>query len=262
VQLRIVVIISVPFFRPGKNRLQPVIFADRDRVEFVVVAPRALRRRARERVHRRRHDVVAIDIARHLPVHRILADISQRTFIPRAGRQETEGHRRLRLARKKHVSRDLFLHKTRVGLVAVERLDHVVPIRPRVRPRTVLVVPVRLRVMHQVQPMPRPALAILRPLQETIHQVAERFGTIIRQKIRGFPGRGRKADQVKVKSPQKNALLRRRGKSHSVALQFRQDEQVDRRLRARGVFRLRQSRPAQWPQRPMVRFRRFRSAAP
>ena len=67
-----------------------------------------------------------------------------------------------RRAGEEHVAGELLLDEPVVRLVGVERADDVVAVRPGVGPRLVLVVAVRLAVVDDVEPVPRPALAVVR----------------------------------------------------------------------------------------------------
>ena len=133
--------------------------------------------------------------------------------------------------RKKRVAGELFLHEARVGLVLVERPDDVIAIRPRVRPWLVLVVTVRLAVVNDIEPVPRPALAVMRRSQQPVH---ERFECGFRIAFRG-PRKfldllelGRQPDQVEIKPAAQRARIGRRGPVESVCRQLRINERVDR----------------------------------
>ena len=81
------------------------------------------------------------------------------------GRDKAERGRERRFVGKNGVRRQLFLHEPRVRLVVVERVDQVVAIRPRIQPGAIHAEAVRLAIVHHVEPVPRPALAITRRRQ-------------------------------------------------------------------------------------------------
>ena len=155
----------------GENGLQAVIIELADGIELVVVALRALDGEAVEGVERVGDHVVAVEVARDFAVDFRLGHFGVTDEIPRAGGDETERLDAVGRVREKLVAGDLFLHETRVGLVAVERANHVIAIRPRVRARLVLVVTVRVAVVNDIKPVTRPAFAVARVGEQAIHQL-------------------------------------------------------------------------------------------
>ena len=59
-----------------------------------------------------------------------------------------------------HIAGELLLHEAPIRLVLVERADHIVAVRPGVVAGFVLVVSMSLAVVNDIQPVPRPALAV------------------------------------------------------------------------------------------------------
>ncbi len=102
-----------------------------------------------------------------------------------------------------------------VRLVGVEGADHVIAIGPGVGARLVLVVAVRFAVMHHVQPVPGPALAVLGRGQQPIDQLLVGQGIGVGHKrIDLRPACGGKADQVEIEPPnQRPPVGGRRGSS-------------------------------------------------
>src|SRR5439155_1016028 len=87
--------------------------------------------------------------------------------VPRTGGDEAGGGQAVHAVGEQHVAGDLLLHEAGVRLVGIEGANDVVAVRPGVGPRLVLVVAVRVAVMHHVEPVAGPALAVggrLRPL--------------------------------------------------------------------------------------------------
>ena len=74
------------------------------------------------------------------------------------------------------VARDLLLDEAVVGLVLVERLDHVIAIAPDVGPRLIALEAFAIGVARQVQPVPRPALAVVRRGEQAVDHFLERIG--------------------------------------------------------------------------------------
>ena len=70
--------------------------------------------------------------------------------------------RRGGVAGKQFVAGQLFLHEAIVRLVGVERRNHVIAIAPGLGPIIVDAVAVAVGVTHQIEPVPRPAFAVVR----------------------------------------------------------------------------------------------------
>ena len=130
-------------------------------IEFVVVAARAVDRDAHRRGDDLRDHVVEIAGAGGALEH-VALRLHLAHEIPRPGGEKTRGDDRLRVIRRKHIARDLLAEKLVVRLVGIQRLDDVIAIAPGVRPQLVALKAVRVRVVRDVQPVPRPALAVMR----------------------------------------------------------------------------------------------------
>ena len=99
------------------------------------------------------------------------------------------------------VAGDLLHQKPVIRLVTVERPDHIVAITPRERTR-VVVVPETFRIAMpgEVQPVPRPPLAISGRVQQPIDEPLIRVGTQVRQVFLDFLLCRRHPDQIQVRS--------------------------------------------------------------
>ena len=169
------------------------------------------------------------------------------TLVQRPGGDETQCATRRRIVGEQHVAGDLLLHEPRVGLVGVERADHVVAVRPGVEPRPILIVAVRLGEVGHVQPVPRPALAVARRRQQPIDQLARKplaAWRCRRRTHRSPPASAAARCRSKVTrriSVRRSASRRRR---QPFSRQFGEDERVDRipdfglRIADRGNGRL------------------------
>ena len=96
-----------------------------------------------------------------------------------AEREETERRQRgLVIDGRKLVRRELFHDEAVVGLVVVERFDHIIAIRPGVGINRTLALAVelafRIRVTRHVEPMASPAFAVMRRGQQLVHDLLER----------------------------------------------------------------------------------------
>ena len=101
-----------------------------------------------------------------------------------------------RIVRPQHVARELLLHEARVRLVLVERADHVIAIGPGIAPRLVLVVAVRFAVVHHIQPVASPALAVARRGEQAVHQLLVGVGRAVGDEGLNLFPRGRQAVQI------------------------------------------------------------------
>ena len=205
---RIDIILFVRAIHRGEHRLQAVVILLRDGVEFVVVTLRALHGQAVEGLHGVRHHVIAVQMARDHAVHLRLRHLRVPDEIPRPGRDEPECLETIACSREQHIARQLLLHETRVGLVLVEAADDVIAIRPRVRARLILVVAVRLAVVNDVQPVPRPALAVVRRREQSFHQLFVGLRVLVRSKRFDLLRLRRQAGQVEVESANQRAPVR------------------------------------------------------
>ena len=114
--------------RVREERLQPVVVGLQDRIELVIVAAGAAVGQAHEDRARRIGDVVE-DL---LPALQQVARIALIRIVAVEARRDA----RLRIVRPQLVARDLLLDEAVVRLVGIERLDHVIAISPRIRPRS------------------------------------------------------------------------------------------------------------------------------
>ena len=107
------------------------------------------------------------------PVTLRLGHFGMADQIPRAGGQKTERDDAVERVRVESVAGNLLIDEAAIRLIGIEGPNDVIAIRPGVGPRLVFVVAVRLAEMHHVEPMPRPALAVLRRRQQPIDQPLE-----------------------------------------------------------------------------------------
>src|SRR5260370_3652633 len=133
---------SIALVGARENRLQCVVFLLGDRIELVIVATGAVNRRADERGHDGRDDVIAVEVATDFAVDRVFPNVAQRTFVPWPRSEEPGGHGGPRIVREEHVAGHLLLDKTGAGHVSVASANQVIAIRPGVLPRPVLVMSV------------------------------------------------------------------------------------------------------------------------
>ena len=200
----------LPVAAADEEALQAVVIALRDGVELVVVAARARDGEAEERLG---HHVEAVVHA----VALVLPDVHGRmhflTEKPEAGAEQRFIRAARAQARLRHeVAGDMLGDELVVRHAVVQRADDVVAILPGVRNDRLPLMPARLRVAHEVQPVPRPALAEMRRRQQAIHDLRERLRRSVLEKRLDLRGLRRQANQIEVSAAQQRRLLRvRRG---------------------------------------------------
>ena len=228
-----------------EDGLERVIFALRDGIKLVIVAARAVDRQTLERAHRGAHHVVAIQILRHAMIHRVLAHRDHQGVIPRPGRQETERHRGLGVLGKKRVARHLLLHEARIRLVIVQRPDHVVPIRPGVPARVVMIVAVSVGVVRDIEPMPRPMLAVPGRSEQPCDEFLVSLLVLVGDKRCHLFGSRRQSGEIIVEPADERAAVGFGRWIEVFLLQLCADERIDwiRIAAGHGGFYQRRERP-------------------
>ena len=108
---------------------------------------------------------------------------------------------------REDVASQLLAHELVIGLVLIERPDHVVAVAPGVAVHDVVVHPVAIRIARHVQPMPAPALPVARRGQQPVHNpregIVRRIGEERSDLVRG----GKQAVQVERSPPNQRSLV-------------------------------------------------------
>src|SRR5206468_867833 len=115
-----------------------------------------------------------------------------------AGGEEAGGHQRLRIVRLVFVAGDLPFHEGIKRYVLVERLDDEIAIMKGVRPVVIMLVAAALSEAGDVEPVPSPAFAVVRVLEQAVDQPGIRFRRSVIDERLDFPRRGRQTDQVET----------------------------------------------------------------
>src|SRR5437762_862569 len=76
---------------------------------------------------------------------------------------------RFKILRREFIARDLLADKSIIRLVGIEGVDHVIAIAPDIRTGLIFLKAFALGVTSQVQPMPGPALAVTRRIEQLVH---------------------------------------------------------------------------------------------
>ena len=187
-----------------------------------------------------RIDLLVDDV--HLHLHRVILGQHFRAEGQEAGRDQALMAFGIAGRVGQQVAGDLLADELVVGLVDVEGVNHVVAIAIGVDVRQVFILPVGIGIAGHVEPMPAPPLAILRSGQQSIHQSRESVGGVVGEKGIDLGRRRRQAEQVKLRTAQQGALLRRRRRRDAGRLEPRQDETIERAGTPSRVFHLGQRR--------------------
>ena len=205
---------------------QGVIVLGRDRVELVVVAAGAGDRQAEERL--RQHVDLVVDAT-----HPLLAHVHRRV---RPLAQEEESGAEDRLVRAvggvppgvfHEVARDVLDDEAVIGHVGVERPDDVIAIGVGADDVVVELVPGRLGVPHQVEPVPPPALAVVGRREQAIDDLLEGVRGAVGEEGVDLRDRRRQADQVERQAPEERPLVGVRGGLEALRLQAVEQEAID-----------------------------------
>ena len=132
-----------------------------DRIKLVVVAAGAVDRQAHEALERRPDHVVQIVVA--IVRVGLLAESHSRPEPVKGGSSETIVGRLVKL-----VAGNLLDEELVVGLVLVQRLDHIVPIPPSCIQGAVMLETRALREADHIEPEPSPALAVVAGCQQPL----------------------------------------------------------------------------------------------
>jgi hypothetical protein len=180
--------------RVREERLQPVVVLLQNRIELVVVAARAAVG------HPEEHGANRVG---HI-VEDLLSPLQQVPRVALVGIVAVErgGDTRVGIARPQLVAGELFADESIVGLVGVERVDHVVAVAPGIGPRFIRLEAFALGVPCQIEPVAAPALAVLRRGQQPVDNVGERVGRPVGKEGSDRLGRRRQSDQIEIAAAQ------------------------------------------------------------
>ena len=236
----------------SEDRLQAVIFLLRDRVEFVIMAARAMDGQAQECGHGVHHHIVAIVVARDQAIGLAFRQFNMPDKIPRPGGDETGGHNAVGIARKQHVPGELLLDETRIGGVVVEGSNDVVAVRPGVGPRFVFVVTVGFAVVNHIQPVSRPAFAVTRRAQQAIDHGFVRIRAAVRNELLDLLRRRRQPGEIKAEPPDQRHAVGFRGRSELFGLQFGEHKVINWIAGPPRTLHHGNRGPNRWFKRPVI----------
>ena len=209
--------------RVGKERLEREIVLLRELVVFVVVAARAGDRSPENRRAQRVHDVGGDLI---FALHQIA-----RVAVVRVEAEEPGGGQGLLIARRQFVAGDLLLQEARIGLVRIERLDHIVAITIGVGAGLIALETRAVGVAHEIEPATGLTFAIAGGRKQAVHQffvgvrrsVVDEGGNLVRRRD--------DAPNVERGATNEGRAIRVRRRLQALGFELGENECVDRRAR-------------------------------
>src|SRR5207302_96320 len=141
-------------------------------------------------------------------------------LLVRAEAIKTGGDESLGIARLQLVPCQLLLDEAVEGQVLVQSLDYIITILIGKWPQIVGFEAVGLRVTHEIEPVLRPALAVLWRGKQPIDRAAIRLGRLVRKKSLLLRDCGRQAGQIEAGSSQERELLGAGGGSQSFGFEL------------------------------------------
>ena len=151
-----------------------------------------------------------------------------RFIVPGAEAQKGGGDLRLGIGAFEFITRQLLGEETVERLVLPEGLDHVIPVAPGVRFRSVALVTVGFGVANDIEPVAGPTLSVRRAVEQIVDEPVVGLGRFIGQERFRFSGSRGQAGQDEVGAAEPCAAVGGRRGCDAVLLQSRLDEGIDR----------------------------------
>ena len=196
---------TVSTVHAGKDSLQAVIVLLFDGIKLVVVATSAMNREADKGGDGCRYYVVPVQHPSNLLVCRSLPQFGVPHEVPGARSDESGCNSPIRLVWEEDITGNLFLDETAVRLAIVQGANHVVAVRPGIQPGLVFVVSVRVAIVHHIEPVPGPALAIARRSQHFVDEPFVSIRRLVSQKglqvfgVGGKPSKSKESRRMRVR---------------------------------------------------------------
>ena len=207
-------------FEGLEDRQQTVVVLLRERLEFVVVTARAANGQAQEGRGSDAEHVVKLIVAVDPGIGRFI--------VPSAEAQKRGGDLRLGIGAFEFIARQLLGEETVERLVLLKGLDHVIPVAPGVRLRSVALVTVGFGVANDIEPMAGPTLSVCRAVEQIVDEPVVGLGRFVGQERFRFSGGRGQAGQDEVGAAEPRAAVGGRRRCDAVLLQSRLDEGIDR----------------------------------
>ena len=205
------------------------VFLLRDGIKLMIVTTGAMHRQPEKALSYRSHDIFHF-VLPHDPA--LLVPVGLETVEgstdEKPGRSNRSG-----VIRLKHVPGNLPLHELIIRHILIEGINHPVPIRPCVRAQLVIFKSITLPIAGHVQPVPSPALSVMRRRKKSIHICSDsRFR--------------RQTGQPEMKTSADNAFTRLRCRLQPLLLKLSEDEGINRIAHPTGILHHRNLRTRYW----------------
>ena len=145
-------------------------------------------------------DLFVDDVIIHF--HFVLFRDELRTERQEAGRHQAADVYFTRFIGRQEISGYLLAHKPVVGDIAVERIDDVIAITPRIGVTMIFIGARGIRITGHVHPTPSPALPITRRIDQAIDYACEPVCRLVGKKIADLLLGGRKSGQIESRASQ------------------------------------------------------------
>jgi hypothetical protein len=210
--------------RAGEDAVEAVVVVGRDGVVLVVVAAGAADRQPEDGPAENFDRVGDVEVAERVGAG-VVAE-------PLGDGDEPCGDHPVAVQLRRSVAGDeipghLFAQEHVVRLVVVERADHPVAVLVRLADRVVGAVAGGVRVADHVEPVPPPALPVMRRREQALDHACERVRVGVVDERRDLLGRGRQAGQVERCPPDQRPPVGRAVGAEAVRFQLGEDEPVD-----------------------------------
>ena len=174
-----------------ENGEHAIVVDLRERFELVVVAASAAQRDSQKRRRGRAENVVELVVTVDLRLGRLV--------VPGPQSQKRGGDLGSRIRPVNFIAGQLLGQESAVRFIAIEGIDDVVAIPPGVRLVAVALIAVGLGESDDVEPMPPPALAVMRAGQKPIDHPGNGIRRRVIQEVTDLERFRRQTDQVEIK---------------------------------------------------------------
>jgi len=128
---------------------------------------------------------------------------------------------------RKLVARDLLNGEFIVRHVPIQGVDNPLAVAPRIGANQILFVAIAIGIMGEVEPVPRPLLAVMRRIKQAVHHALIGIGTLVVQERRGLFKSGGQAGEIETHPAEQRRRSGRRGRRNALAFQTGENEPVD-----------------------------------
>ena len=140
----------------------------------MLVTASAADRHTQKRLAGGAHDVIEVIIPGQWPISRFIVPNTQSVI---AGGSDAGC-----IPIRQLIARQLLHEKAVIGLVFVEGVDDIIAVFPHEILAAITLISIGLSIAHQIQPVPPPFLAVLRPSQQVIDHLLKSIGRLVRLK--------------------------------------------------------------------------------